>query len=223
MKKVHIYTIVIVAALIGSILYITHLQTTVRRLETSLQSAVGELTIFKLQVDSLEYTVTTKQGALVNMKQLLDTEVNLKEKYKALHLKSIETIAILQATLRITKDSLQQLPDSVIVTIYEKDTSFQAVKLPFLWEYTDKYVTLLTGIYASAQPYFTLKMTLDGEVLVGHTKQGPVGTFMTTNPYITITDLNIKVTDRTTKWYESKWFYFGAGFGLNTLLFSIFK
>lgn len=223
MKRANLYLYILSLMLGGSIFYIAHLKTTVQYLETSLQSSNAELQVTTLTIDSLKYTLSSKQGELVDMGKLLKVESTLKKKYQALYLQSLQSVTTLQSEIRVLKDSLQVLPDSVIITVYEKDTNFKALKLPFSWEYNDQYVTLKSGINSSAQPHFDLKMVLDGEVLVGYNKKGPIGAFVTTNPYITITNLNVKVEAAKPKWYESKWFYFGMGFGVNTLLLTLFK
>ena len=222
MKKFYLY-IITIAVVMGSIIYMAHLRGNLNYLNQSLSAAKSELSFFKLVVDSLEYNVATKQAELVDMKQLIKQESSLKSKYKALYLKSLESITTLTAEIRILKDSLNQLPDSIIVTIYEKDSTYRAVKLPFEWEYKDNYIYLKSGIASTAQPYFDLKIPLQGEILIGHNKNGPVGAFITNNPYITTTSLDIKVANRPTKWYESKWLYFGMGFSLNYILINLIK
>jgi len=223
MKKIHITLICITIICIGLLWYVHNLKSSIHILENNLRVATTELQISQLKIDSTTYYITSVEGELVNMRQELKAEKELKIKYKSLYLKSIESITTLKGTVEILKDSLKALPDSVFITIYEKDTTYQAIKLPYEWSYTDQYFSLITGIKVTQEPYFKINMKLDGEVLIGETKLGPKGAFITTNPYITINSLNVKVSDKKVKWYDKKWIYGLGGFTVGMIVNSKLK
>ena len=166
---------------------------------------------YKLQVDSLEYTVTEAYAAVNTQKELLAKEVIDKELYKKLYLTSLSSITKLNGQIIILKDSLQVLPDSIFTTIVDTNRTYRAIKLPYEWSYKDKYLDFKTGIRENNHPYFSVNMSLDAKIIIGTRKQS-IGILVTDNPYFITNKMEVTVVHPEIRWYNNKWLYLGTGF-----------
>ncbi len=185
------------------------------------ETLTDSLQTYSLKVDGLKVEVSEKSASILTLKEALQLEVISKEKYRKLHLSSLNTIAKLEGTISVLKDSLKALPDSIIIEVTDTNRTYKAVKLPYEWNYTDKYLNLTTGVRETAQPYFNLTMDLNAEVLVGSRKE-PIGILVTDNPYFKATKMEVVIIQPKPKWYQSKWVYMGTGF-VGGLLFNKFR
>ncbi len=185
------------------------------------ETLIDSIKNYSLKVDGLEVEVSEKSASILTLKEALQLEVISKEKYRKLHLSSLNTIAKLEGTISVLKDSLKALPDSIIIEVTDTNRTYKAVKLPYEWNYTDKYLNLTTGVRETAQPYFNLTMDLNAEVIIGSRKE-PIGILVTDNPYFKATKMEVVIVQPKNKWYQSKWFYMGSGF-VGGLLFNKFR
>lgn len=181
------------------------------------ETLTDSLQTYSLKVDGLKVEVSEKSASILTLKEALQLEVISKEKYRKLHLSSLNTIAKLEGTISVLKDSLKALPDSIIIEVTDTNRTYKAVKLPYEWNYTDKYLNLTTGVRETAQPYFDLTMDFKAEVIVGNRKE-PIGILIIDNPYFKTQKMEVVIVHPKIKWYQSKWFFGGVGFGIGTLL-----
>jgi len=185
------------------------------------ETLIDSIKNYSLKVDGLEVEISEKSASILTLKEALQLEVISKEKYRKLHLTSLNTIAKLEGIISVLKDSLKALPDSIIIEVTDTNRTYRAIKLPYEWNYTDKYLNLTTGVRETAQPYFNLTMDFNAEVIVGNRKE-PVGILITDNPYFKTQKMEVIIVQPIPKWYQSKWVYMGTGF-VGGLLFNKFR
>lgn len=172
---------------------------------------------YKLQVDSLEYTVTEAYATVNTQKELLAKEVIDKELYKKLYLTSLSSITKLNGQIIILKDSLQVLPDSIFTTIVDTNRTYQAIKLPYEWSYKDKYLDFKTGVRENQHPYFSVNMSLDAKIIIGNRKQS-IGILVTDNPYFITNKMEVLVIRDKQPFYTKWWLTGGVGVIIGYLL-----
>lgn len=185
------------------------------------ETLIDSIKNYSLKIDGLEVEISEKSASILTLKEALQLEVISKEKYRKLHLTSLNTIAKLEGIISVLKDSLKALPDSIIIEVTDTNRTYRAIKLPYEWNYTDKHLNLTTGVRETAQPYFNLTMDFNAEVIVGNRKE-PVGILITDNPYFKTQKMEVIIVQPIPKWYQSKWVYMGTGF-VGGLLFNKFR
>ena len=146
----------------------------------------------------------------------MQLEIIDKELYKQTY-PSLNTISKLEGTIHVLKDSLKTLPDSIIIEVTDTNRTYKAIKLPYEWNYTDKYISLTTGVRETTQPYFDLTMDLKAEVIVGSRKE-PVGILVTDNPYFKTTKMEVVIIHGKQPFYSKWWLTGGVGIIIGYLL-----
>lgn len=162
---------------------------------------------YEITIDSLKKTVFEKSALILTQNEAIEAGIIQKEQLKKTNIKLVATNTDLKGEIRLLKDSISLLEQNVhFVYVSDSMGSFNAVKLPYSWNYSDKYVNFSTGIGENKLGHFSLSLPLDLTVTSGYDKKGVAKSVVVTpNPYIYIRDINTTIIASPKKWYQQWW------------------
>jgi hypothetical protein len=163
-------------------------------------------------IDGLRNSVYEKNAIILSQDESIKAGIIERDRLKALHLKDLLTNTDLSGTIQILRDSLKLPPEVQFVTIHDSSGTYPAVRLPYEWPYSDKYVTLTTGIRLNKTGYFNLSVPFSGTISVGYVRSGlfktvPKGIFTTENPYIKVSSMDVLIVQEPKRFYDKFWFH----------------
>lgn len=208
MKKYIPYIIIVLLSLALGYIYSVK-KTETSRYNNNIQAMNDSLETYIKKYNGLNHIIAIKDALILTEKEAKDAAILEVKELKALKIKSVNTQLQLEAKIQILKDSLKAKPGTVIE--YVKDTSGNVgIKLPFEYEYSDKYAYLSSGVNTNKIPHINAQIYLDGKFIIGFQKDGlfktkPVGVFVTENPYITTTNIVPVIISTQARWYEKWW------------------
>jgi len=226
MKKIILFTVLLAGILFLMTATIVSQQEKRRAVE-NLKAMNSELVTYKKNYNDALHTISVKEAVILSEKEAKKALLLENKELKALRIKSVKTQAALEATISILKDSLKAKPGTIIE--YVKDTSGAVgIKLPFEYEYKDKYATLSAGVDTNRIPHISSEIYLDGKLIIGFQRDGlfktkPVGAFTTDNPYVRIQNITPVIIQEKSKWYEKWWVHTLSGAIATYTLIKILK
>lgn len=214
MRKYIPYIIIGILSIIIIYIYLEKKAESIRH-NNNIQAMNDSVTTYIKKYNGLLYQISVKDALILTEKEAKDAAILEVKELKALKIKSVNTQLALEAKIQILKDSLKAKPNTVIE--YIKDTSGNVgIKLPFEYEYSDKFAYLSSGVKQDKTSYINAQIYLDGKFIIGFQKDGlfktkPVGVFVTENPYITTTNIVPVIITQQKQWYEKWWVHVLGG------------
>lgn len=197
----------VITALIGTIIYLICLNREITSFNQSNTTAYRDtIRTYQIKVDSLTNMVAEKSALILTQQQAIKAGFLDKERLRKTNLTLVATNVQLLAEVSILKDSLKLPKEVLFVTVKDTSGTYDAVRLPFEWQYQDKYLNLKTGIHANKTAYFDLKTTIEGNITVGYDKGKPKAVITTTNPYVLIKEMDAVIIANPTPFYKKWWF-----------------
>jgi len=178
---------------------------------------------YEITIDSLKKTVFEKMALVLTQKEAIEAGFIEREQLKKTNMRLVATNTDLKGEIRLLKDSINIIGDN-IQFVYVKDStgSFNAVKLPYEWGYTDRYVNFSTGIGENRLGHFSLSLPLDLTITSGYDKKGVAKSVVVTpNPYLYIRDINTTIIASPKKWYQQWWVTGLMGFTVGVLMTNV--
>ena len=222
MKKYIPYFVIVILILILGFVYSTK-QKDEKRYNNNLQAMNSDLETYKKRYNDAIHTISIKEALVLTEKEAKDAALLEVKELKALKIKAVKTQAELEAKIEILQDSLKAKPGTIIE--YVKDTSGNVgIKLPFEYEYKDKFAYLRSGVKQDKTAYINAEIALDGKIIIGFQRDGlfrtkPVGVFTTENPYIKVNNITPVIIEKNTRWYEKWWVHaLGGAIATYTLM-----
>jgi len=217
MKKVFLY-VCLAAAMVAIAFFIGRCSSgALRKQQTgNLIAARDSVAHSVVEINSLQNYVATKNALILTQADAIKAGIVEREKLKALHLKELVTNADLTGIIKILRDSLKLPPEIQFVTIKDTSGSYLAVRVPYQWKYTDKFVSLTTGIRLNKLGYFDLAVPFSGTMSIGYVRSGflktkPVGLFTSENPYLVINNMDILIVQDKKNLFQRTWFHMLMG------------
>jgi hypothetical protein len=161
---------------------------------------------YEIKIDSLSHMVSEKMSLVMSQKEAIRQSLINQERLKKTNISVVATNIKLVAEINTLKDSLNLPPTVIFVTVKDTSGSYDAIKIPYEWEYVDKHLYLKTGIREDKTAFFDMKTTLDGEITIGYNKGIPKAIMTTTNPYVVIKDMTPVIISNPTPFYKKWWF-----------------
>ena len=182
----------------------------------NLIAARDSVNTFSAEIGGLRNTVVEKNAMILTQNEAIKAGVVEKERLKVLDLKTLITNAELSATIKILRDSLDLSPNVVFVTTKDTAGNHLAVLLPYEWKYSDKYVSLITGIRTNKKAYFEIGVPFSGTMSIGYVKTGfmkttPKGVFTTENPYLKVNQMEILIVEEPKTIFQKTWLHVLVG------------
>lgn len=178
---------------------------------------------YEITIDSLKKTVFEKMALVLTQKEAIEAGFIEREQLKKTNMRLVATNTDLKGEIRLLKDSISIIGDNIqFVYVTDSTGSFNAVKLPYEWGYTDKYVSFNTGIRENKLGYFGLSVPLDLTITSGYDKKGVAKSVVVTpNPYLYIRDINTTIVASPKKWYQQWWVTGLMGFTVGVLMTNV--
>ena len=175
---------------------------------------------YEITIDRLKRTVFEKSALVLTQKSAIEAGILEKEQLKKTNIKIVATNTDLKGEIRLLKDSISLLGQKVqFVYIKDSTGAFSAVRLPYEWDYSDRYVKFNTGIGENKLGHFSLSLPLDLTITAGYDKKGVAkGVVGTPNPYVYIRDINTTIIASPKKWYQQWWVTGIMGFTAGVLI-----
>jgi len=200
-----------------------------QQLVDNLEASRDSIRHYAIRVGELTRLVQEKDAVVLSQKQALDAGLLELKQLRVLHMKAVATNVSLQAEIKILRDSLKALPQTVFITV--KDTTgvtADYVRIPFtLLDVTDPYIKLRAGMTVDRIAWFDLSMPVNKfDITVGWKHDGlfktkPVGVVVTDNPYLKATKAEVTIIKSRQQWYQRWWVHTLGGALLGVGLYQV--
>lgn len=189
-----------------------------RQLETNLIVSRDSVKALSYEIEGVKYNSYQKDAIILTEKQAKEAGLIEIERLKKLRIKDVIANAKLEGTIKVLRDSLKLPNEPEYITI--RDTSGVTknyIRYPFtLLDVNEKYLKLSAGMTANKHAWFKSETPLSGEMTIGYQKAGlfktvPVGVFTSSNPNLTINQMDIVVTEEKKRMVQRTWFKMLSG------------
>lgn len=172
------------------------------------------VTVYQREISGREQTIYEKNILLASRKEAIEAGILEQDRLKALNLKKARQITNVNAAFSAYKDSIALVGqefkvDTIFVDSGEVKTNTY-IKLPFSWEYKDKFLSLEAGVDSARLGHFTLEAPVDLTITLGGRDGKQVAAVSEESPYIYVTDFNV-VRLKEENWYYKPWVPSTAG------------